>query len=135
VTRSGPGCNPQWRRDARGPNGRSLCRWCLAEVPKRSRTWCSNNCVTAFKAENDWATIKGIVRRRSGGLCALCGCDAKGSHGGFEFDHVVPIADGGAFGAENVRMLCVPCHRRVTREWRRQRAARAAITEPTKETP
>lgn len=127
TRRAGPGDNPDWAHSARGPNGRGLCRWCVEEVPPRRLTWCGQRCIDSYWAENDWGFIKAMVRRRSGGRCALCRCNARGSRGGFEFDHVVPIADGGDFGAQNVRMLCVPCHRLVTREWRQRRAASPSI--------
>ncbi len=39
-------------------------------------------------------------------------------------DHIVPVSEGGgACGLDNLRTLCVPCHRTVTAQWRAQRAA------------
>jgi len=33
----------------------------------------------------------------------------------WEMDHIVAVADGGgAIGLENLRTLCVPCHKRIT---------------------
>jgi 5-methylcytosine-specific restriction endonuclease McrA len=35
----------------------------------------------------------------------------------WEADHIVPVAEGGGgCGLENYRTLCIPCHRKVTRE-------------------
>lgn len=42
----------------------------------------------------------------------------------WEADHAVPLVEGGDPGPENIRTLCIPCHRRVTRELR-ARLARA----------
>lgn len=42
----------------------------------------------------------------------------------WEMDHVVPVVrGGGSCGLENLRLLCVPCHRAVTRELAASRAA------------
>jgi 5-methylcytosine-specific restriction endonuclease McrA len=32
-------------------------------------------------------------------------------------DHILPFAEGGACSLENLRTLCRPCHRKVTKEW------------------
>lgn len=49
----------------------------------------------------------------------VCGTD------GLQADHIVPIADGGdEFDLDNVRTLCVPCHKKVTATWRTEVAAR-----------
>jgi 5-methylcytosine-specific restriction protein A len=43
----------------------------------------------------------------------------------WEADHIVPVIEGGGqCGLENYRTLCVPCHKRVTAELARRRAAR-----------
>jgi 5-methylcytosine-specific restriction enzyme A len=45
----------------------------------------------------------------------------------YEVDHVVSVADGGgSCGLENLMTLCVPCHRRKTKEWHRNRFKRRA---------
>lgn len=41
----------------------------------------------------------------------------------WEADHVIPHSEGGKFVLENVRTLCVPCHKKRTREWHRERKA------------
>jgi hypothetical protein len=64
-----------WHRKARGPSGRGLCRWCLAEVPQGRRTFCGDKCV------NDWQVAAGQYRwhveARDHGLCAGCGLDTE----------------------------------------------------------
>lgn len=45
----------------------------------------------------------------------------------WELDHTVPVCEGGGCcGPEGLRVLCVPCHRRVTRELAARRARKAA---------
>lgn len=48
----------------------------------------------------------------------------------WEADHVVPLAEGGANTVENLRTLCVRCHKRASAEGaaRRARARRAGAT-------
>jgi hypothetical protein len=71
------GQHPYYKASARGPNGRPLCRFCLAEIPAgRRRTFCSAACVTAFKiATNASGWIRPIVFARDRGVCAVCGRD------------------------------------------------------------
>ena len=54
----------------------------------------------------------------------------------WDMDHIVPVKDGGGqCGLENLRTLCLPCHRQVTREWRRANSKRVRnrvrVTQPT----
>ena len=51
------------------------------------------------------------VYRDQGGSCMYCGCSLP--QDGFELDHKVPIARGGAADEpENLQMLCSACSRR-----------------------
>lgn len=47
------------------------------------------------------------VWERDGGRCAECGTDFD-----LQYDHVIPVALGGATTAENLQLLCGPCNRR-----------------------
>jgi 5-methylcytosine-specific restriction endonuclease McrA len=49
----------------------------------------------------------------------------------WDADHIRPVAEGGGeCELENLRTLCIPCHRRVTSELReRLKARRAAVSE------
>lgn len=70
-------------------------------------------------------------RRRRAAIAYRFGVLVTG--GGFEFasirslwqaDHIVPVVEGGGgCGLDNLRTLCVPCHKRETRELARRRAA------------
>lgn len=46
------------------------------------------------------------VFRRDGGRCVACGSDEL-----LQFDHIIPVALGGATTPENLQLLCAPCNR------------------------
>ncbi len=46
------------------------------------------------------------VFRRDGGRCNACGADEL-----LQFDHIIPLALGGASTPENLQLLCAPCNR------------------------
>jgi 5-methylcytosine-specific restriction endonuclease McrA len=87
------------------------------------------------------------VFERDRGICALCGFDAhkerrrimrlplprrtrelralvehgiihRGRKSWWEADHILPVVEGGDSNLENMRTLCIPCHRGVTTELR-----------------
>jgi 5-methylcytosine-specific restriction endonuclease McrA len=98
----------------------------------------------------DWGKIRAAVLRRDRGVCVLCGLDtekltrvllhvrradrhevavALGFKCGqwrdwWEADHIHPRADGGGNELTNLRTLCIPCHKDVTRKFAAERAAR-----------
>lgn len=134
-----------------GPNGRALCRWCAIEVPRGRRTFCSADCVHEWKLRTDPGYLREQVFARDHGLCAACGTDTERLrkelrkldyrarrqflkewklHEGcrrslWEADHVVPVAEGGGeCDLENMRTLCLKCHRAATAELRNRLAAK-----------
>lgn len=129
----------------RGPNGRGLCRWCSIEVPPRRFTFCSEFCVHEWKLRSQPAYLREQVFLRDKGVCACCGIDtvkefrsmryARGEkrvklmvHWGlckrirktlWDADHIVPVAEGGGeCDLDNLRTLCLLCHRKATRQLR-----------------
>jgi hypothetical protein len=50
--------------------------------------------------------LKNLVWERDRGACVNCGARTE-----LQFDHVIPIALGGATSAENLQILCGPCNR------------------------
>ena len=58
-----------------GPNGRSLCCWCDAEVPPRRRNWCSDECVHQYKMAHDWTYVCRQVKKRDKAVCKECNLD------------------------------------------------------------
>ena len=131
----------------RGPNGLALCRWCDLEIlAKRRRTFCSDYCVDQWRLRTDPGYVRERVFARDGGVCAECAADtvrifaalkrARGKEraAGLRFygmktmasrrslwdaDHIVPVAEGGGqCDLDNLRTLCVACHREATAKLR-----------------
>jgi 5-methylcytosine-specific restriction endonuclease McrA len=50
--------------------------------------------------------VKVFVWNRDGGRCITCGSKER-----LEFDHVIPVALGGANTARNLQLLCEGCNR------------------------
>jgi len=127
----------------RGPGGRALCRWCSLEVPRGRFTFCSAFCVHDWKLRTQPAYLREQVLGRDRGICAVCGVDtiaaerklrfSRGAsrisllaHWGlrnrsrkslWDADHIVPVIEGGGeCDLENIRTLCLLCHRTATRQ-------------------
>lgn len=139
-----------------GPNGRGLCRWCSLEVPPRRFTFCSSYCVHEWRLRTQPAYLREQVFLRDHGICMHCGVDTiaaarrlKSSRGTnrqqllnhwglkqrtrkslWDADHIVPVSEGGGeCDLDNLRTLCLRCHRLVTAKLRdRSRSGRAAST-------
>ena len=129
----------------RGPNGRGLCRWCSLEVPRGHFTFCSQYCVHEWKLRTQPGYLREQVLERDRGICASCGLDtiaaarqvrySRGTRRAallaawglkrrtrkslWDADHILPVAEGGGeCDLDNIRTLCLRCHRRVTIELR-----------------
>lgn len=50
--------------------------------------------------------VRLFVWQRDGGTCVNCGSNQK-----LEFDHIIPVAEGGSNTERNVPLLCEPCNR------------------------
>ncbi|MGE5595532.1 MAG: HNH endonuclease [Hyphomicrobiales bacterium] len=82
----------------------SRCRVCsrLRRLPRDRRN-------TAARGGSGWAwqrTRREVVER-DGHRCVACGTTGVR----FEVDHIVPLACGGSNEPQNLRTLCVTCHR------------------------
>jgi 5-methylcytosine-specific restriction protein A len=118
----------------KGPNGRSLCRRCNAEVPKGRQTFCSKGCVHEWRIRTDPGYLRQETFKRDRGVCAVCGIDTMGdredrrkrSRGTghlWQADHIKPVVEGGGECAlDNIRTLCTPCHRETTKALAARRA-------------
>jgi hypothetical protein len=126
------------------------CRWCKTPVAGRRRTFCSDACVHEWRLRSSSSYLRDCVFDRDAGICALCSGDMhrlrrrvmrmpfaarmrelkvlqqngvihKGRKTWWEADHIVPVVEGGDSNLENIRTLCIPCHRAVTKELRERR--------------
>jgi 5-methylcytosine-specific restriction enzyme A len=137
----------------RGPNGRGLCRWCSLEVPRGRYTFCSEFCVHEWKLRSQPAYLREQVFLRDRGICSACAIDttreaqklryARGEnrvallvHWGlrrrsrkslWDADHIVPVIEGGGeCDLENMRTMCLRCHRQATLELKRRKRLTAS---------
>jgi 5-methylcytosine-specific restriction protein A len=144
----------------KGPNGRNLCRWCNLEVPQGRVTFCSEWCVEEWRLRTDPGYLRDRVFERDRGICAICAVDCaaawrelKRLRGGarvrrlkdwglkalsrktlWDADHIVPVVEGGGeCDLENIRTLCLKCHRAATAELRKRRAAPSGPADATSE--
>jgi 5-methylcytosine-specific restriction enzyme A len=137
----------------KGAGGRNLCRWCNLEVPAGRRTFCSEYCVHEWRLRSDHGYLRDQVFARDRGVCALCAVDTEGMRRRkrkmsyaervaferewgkrrtlWDADHITPVAEGGGeCDLDNMRTLCLRCHRAATAELRRRmsRAPREGST-------
>lgn len=112
-------------------------------------TFCSQACVDLWVIRTG-SGMERFLKKRDRGICAICRRDCikwlkefrmlpaehkpefLAQHGipphrrrrFWDIDHIVPVVEGGgSCGPENLRTLCIPCHRRVTAELAAKRAA------------
>src|SRR5947207_1371264 len=135
----------QWGKPERDQAGAPICRWCRGPVTPPRRTFCGDACVHEWKIRSSPWYVRREVKKRDKGTCRLCGLNVVKAHREWtrakppasdraarkawraarprwEADHIVPVADGGGeCGLDNYRLLCRPCHVRVTLEWRAAR--------------
>ena len=126
-----------------GPNGLPLCRWCELEIiAKRRRTFCGDYCVHQWRLRTDPGYLRDQVFSRDRGRCADCQIDTVAAYAAlkrargaaraaglrlygmksiasrrslWDADHIVPVAEGGGqCDLDNIRTLCLLCHREAT---------------------
>jgi len=138
----------------RGPNGERLCRNCHAVLAKSRRNNCSAECSENWMIRTSPSHARFRVWQRDKGVCASCGVDTVAQaapHGNgsprkncarntgdlWQMDHVVPVIEGGGeCGLDNLRTLCIACHKAETAALAKRRAdARDAEALQILETP
>jgi 5-methylcytosine-specific restriction protein A len=129
---------------------RRACRWCRGEVTGRRRTFCSDACVHEWRLRSSATYLRECVLERDRGVCAICredtvamrrrvmrlpfaqrmrelralqaaGVITRKRKSWWEADHIQPVVEGGDSNLENIRTLCIPCHRNATAELRVRR--------------
>jgi 5-methylcytosine-specific restriction endonuclease McrA len=124
----------------------------LEILSRRRRTFCSEYCVHQWRLRTDPGYLRDQVFARDRGVCALCRADtvaifaalkrtrprSPARNAGLSFygmksitarrslwdaDHILPVAEGGGqCDLDNLRTLCLPCHREVTAKLRHRLA-------------
>jgi 5-methylcytosine-specific restriction protein A len=140
----------------KGINGLPLCRWCDLEIlAKRRRTFCSEFCVHQWRLRTDPGYLRDQVFARDRGICVRCHIDTIAAYAAlkrargparaaglrlygmstitirrtlWDADHIRPVAEGGGqCDLDNLRTLCLLCHREATAALRtRLRLTRAS---------
>jgi 5-methylcytosine-specific restriction endonuclease McrA len=106
--------------------------------------------VHEWRLRSSTSYLRECVFERDRGVCALCRIDTdrlrravlrlpfakrmselralqkrgaihRGRKSWWEADHITPVVEGGDSNLENIRTLCIPCHREVTRALRVRR--------------
>ena len=105
----------------------------------RRRTFCSEECVHEWRLRSSTSYLRECILARDRGICALCGIDTialrrrilrlpfgrrviemrtlgivRGRKSWWEADHILAVVEGGDSCLDNIRTLCIPCHRGVT---------------------
>jgi 5-methylcytosine-specific restriction enzyme A len=138
--------------------GKGICRWCGSQVPKGRRSWCSQTCVNAYLDASDWSRMRRKCFERDRYRCQICGRNIEATErwvrgvkrflryeaarkferlAGLDVrmsladaDHIVALAEGGPHTIDNLRTLCVWCHKAETKALAARRAkARRKQTE------
>ena len=118
---------------------------CGKETKPPNRTFCSKECVHEYKIKSDLSYMRKAMFTRDKGICASCGADcellrlelalmrhvdynkyketllvmgirpdARKTY--WDADHIIPVSKGGGeCGLDNLRSLCIPCHKKVTK--------------------
>jgi 5-methylcytosine-specific restriction enzyme A len=108
-------------------------------------------CVNEWKLRTDPGYLRELVLARDKGICAICGIDTIAAwidikrarwdrrklmlidwglkqfnrRSLWDADHIMPVVHGGGeCDLDNMRTLCLKCHRKVTAELRKNRASR-----------
>lgn len=104
------------------------CPKCSTKLPPSRRIWCSDACSNWWWSNHRYSQARKIIKNKSrkwvgrkvkGYLCSLCSIITNK----IEIDHIVRAMGKHAelsclHHLTNLRPLCVPCHRQVTKEQR-----------------
>jgi 5-methylcytosine-specific restriction endonuclease McrA len=72
---------------------------------ERARAAMQQEQATAVRREPISRELRRAVWERDGGRCVECANDFE-----LQFDHVIPVALGGATSEQNLQLLCAPCN-------------------------
>lgn len=99
-----------------------FCNWCGKQLRGRQTRWCSRQCSRTATINHRWTQAKAAAKQRV--RIVLYTCERCGELvDKVEVNHLVPcVGRHGVWGCwhhqPNLTVLCVPCHREVTKEQR-----------------
>lgn len=117
-----------------------MCRWCFRPLEGRRTVYCSKECDVAFARQHFWPNASRHARQRAKGLCERCHQpgemfdNGRVIRSGLEVNHIEPVRGGKRFAtclnhADNLEVLCRPCHLEVTEEQFRPHRAAARLAQ------
>ena len=77
-----------------------------ARIERLRKVRATEETVSGARRERIPDDVRLFVWQRDAGHCVRCGADED-----LQFDHVIPVAQGGGNAAENVQILCGRCNR------------------------
>ncbi len=107
-------------------NSDKRCRWCKVPLTGRRTRFCCEDHSFFFWRPRHWVNFRLLVFEQDNWTCVRCGFEAGRRMATFELqaDHIIPLADGGPeFLRSNIRTLCIPCHKVITKAWHKRRAS------------
>lgn len=107
-----------WRRD------RGVCRQCGTDI-----AWLmiATDSLRSVWQPGHSGRVDGLLRRESNVWTKFRDRLRGGGRSWWECDHIVPLSEGGRHHRDNLRVLCVPCHRRETAALASRRAGRHTL--------
>jgi hypothetical protein len=85
-----------------------LVRAAHKKIERQTRPEADDNSLTdsANSRERIPVEVRDAVWRRDQGKCVRCGCRER-----LEYDHIIPVSEGGSNTARNLELLCERCNR------------------------
>jgi 5-methylcytosine-specific restriction protein A len=106
--------NPGWMRSAVRRRDRGICSKCGWDTQKWHNIANAMRRFCFYDPRESYETWKWFYLE--------FGLEGYESRSLWEADHIVPLIEGGGLGIDNMRTLCVPCHKTETAELARRRA-------------
>ena len=78
----------------------------FARIRKEVKAFENLDLLPLARRERIAEDVRMFVWQRDGGKCVKCGKNEN-----LEFDHIIPVIEGGASTARNIQFLCQPCNR------------------------
>lgn len=106
---------PRIPQGQRYPAANGYCRYCGVELTGRKTAYCSEAHASTYTRRFMWPKVRIRILERDQDKCVDCG--APLNYGESEIDHIHARVNGGSYwDYANLQTLCVPCHKRKTKQ-------------------